>query len=151
MTMRKRFLVLTFLTVWLLNTLPSLSVVWAACPLAADGTSYNLTCDTALKDPTSAYNALGNLISVLLTLALFAGGITALFFFIFGAIQWITSRAGDGAAKARSTMIYAVVGLIALSLVYVFMAFYNNLIPQNPLSSTPSASCTAGGNGCAGQ
>jgi hypothetical protein len=129
----KRLIALLTIVLTLLSFLfvaPPLSVAAGACEAAPvqDGQS-QLTTDTVLKDPTCAYQSIGPLIGLLLTLALIAGALTALFFFVLAAIQWITAKAGDGAAKARMTMIYAVVGLVGLSMVYVFMKFYGHIIP----------------------
>src|SRR5688572_28247793 len=84
----------------------------------------------ALANPAEAYGLLGGLISNLLTLALFAGGMAALVFFIIGAIQWGSAASGDGAAKGRRTMIYAGAGLVMLGLVYVLILLYNSIIPR---------------------
>ena len=82
----------------------------------------------ALADPHEAYTLLGPLISNLLALALFLGGLAALAFLIMGAIQWGTAGSGEGAAKGKSTMLYAAIGLIMLGLVYVVILIYNSLL-----------------------
>lgn len=94
------------------------------------GFNGQLKTQTDLSTPWKAYDALGNLISVLLTLFIIASALMAFGFFIFGAIQWGMAKGGDGAAKARSTMIYAAVGLILVACVYVFMLFYNSILPS---------------------
>ncbi len=91
---------------------------------------FDPTADSGgLDDPSTAYNLLSVLFSNMIELALIAGAITAFIYIIIGAFQWGTAAAGDGKAKARQTILYAVAGLIMLSLVYVFISIYNGLLP----------------------
>lgn len=107
--------------------------LWLASSVLAAG-SFDATTSTDLSDPIKAYGKLGTLFSVLFTILLIAGGITAIGFFIFGAIQYGTAGSGDGAAKARRTMTAAVVGLILMGLVFAFIHFYNTILPAAPTS-----------------
>ena len=83
-----------------------------------------------LTNPTSAYGLLGDLISMLFTLIIFAGALAALVYFIIGAIKWGSAGSGEGAAEGRKTMLYAAIGLIMLGLVYIFMLLYNSIVPS---------------------
>jgi hypothetical protein len=93
-----------------------------------------------------AYGAIGKAISVLLNLTILSGALVAFVFFVRGAIQWGTARAGDGAAKGRTTMLYAAIGLILLACVYVFILFYNNILPK--MSSGSCDTATGQVQGC---
>ncbi len=96
----------------------------------------NVTTD--LANPNSAYGLLGNLISTLIYIIIIGGALTAFVFFIIGAIQWGTAGSGDGAANGRKTMIYAAAGLVTVALVYVFMIFFNNILPGAPTNCNSS-------------
>jgi hypothetical protein len=102
--------------------------VWAATPTPISSFDPNRGAGK-LNDPTQAFTLIGPLFETIITVAMFAGAITALIFIIIGAVQYITAGDGQGAAKARSTITYAAVGLIMLAMTYVFILFYNSVLP----------------------
>jgi hypothetical protein len=128
---------MNFLTTFRKLTLPaliaSLFPVFSTQALAADPSpvgSLDLGRKTQLANPIYAYGQLGTLFSTLFTIILLAGAVTAIGVFIFGAIQYGTAGDSNGAAKARQSMTGAVVGLVLLGLVYVFLTYYNRILPS---------------------
>lgn len=91
------------------------------------GTNEKGEVTTKLADPQQAYGLLGSLISMLLRLAIMGAAIVAFIYLILGAFQWGTAASGEGAAKGRKTILYAVAGLIMSSLVYVFIFVFNQI------------------------
>lgn len=65
------------------------------------------------------------ILDILLTLA----GIVAVVFIIIGAYMYITSRGAEDQAKSgRKTMLYAIIGLIAVLLAYTLVSLITNLV-----------------------
>lgn len=73
--------------------------------------------------------ALANLISKTLGIITIIAGVSFLFYFMFGAVNWITSG-GDAqkAAAARNTILNAVIGLIITVIAYPAILLISQLI-----------------------
>ena len=94
------------------------------------GTDSSGKVTTPLADPSKAYGLIGTTVSVILTIVIFAGAVTCIIYLIIGAIQWTTARGGPGAAQGRTTMTFAVLGLVLLALTYIFMLYFNDILPH---------------------
>lgn len=92
----------------------------------------NLAQDPAcLSDPRQAMSLTGPLISWAIGLLLIGGAIGAIAMFVFGAYKYMMSEGDPGkTAEARKTIQYAVAGLLITGIVYLFIIFYNNIIPS---------------------
>lgn len=96
---------------------------WDQCDLKEDPAN--------LQDPVSARNLLSGVISMGINILLIAGAFAAFGMFIFGAFRYMTAKDDPAKTKkARDTMQYAIVGLIIMSMVYVFLVIYNNILPS---------------------
>lgn len=98
-------------------------------------TEWNLTFfksdPKCLADPVQARGQLGNVISTGITLFLIAGALSAFVMFIYGGFRYITAQDDSSKTKkARDTMQYAAIGLVVMSMVYVFILIYNNILPH---------------------
>lgn len=91
-----------------------------------------LTSDpNCLADPVVARGLLSDTVSMVLNLVLIGGAFAAFAMFIYGAFRYMSARDDPAKTKkARDSMQYAVVGLIIMSLVYVFILIYNGLFPS---------------------
>lgn len=97
-----------------------------------------VTTGTALAAPLTAFaqlsgspsfagTAQGDLISAVTTIVnifLILAGLVASIFLIIGGVQYITSRGDeDAAAKAKDTILYAVIGLVVIGLAAAIVNF----------------------------
>jgi uncharacterized membrane protein YidH (DUF202 family) len=85
-----------------------------------------------LADPAKAKGYFGDVLSTVINLLLIAGALGAFAMFAYGGFRYMTAQDDAGKTKqARDTMQYAAVGLIIMSMVYVFMLIYNNILPHS--------------------
>ena len=68
------------------------------------------------------------ILTAIIEIVLYIGGISAIFFFIYGGIQFATSQGQpDKVAQARQTMIYAAVGLVLAIIATVLVNYIGGL------------------------
>ena len=71
----------------------------------------------------------GRLISQVFQLAMLVGALMVLFYFIWGAIDWISSQGDKGKLEAaRNKMIHAALGLIVLASVFALFSVLQQLL-----------------------
>lgn len=118
-----------------ITIISTVSVLLAgAAPVSAQlsQNSKNAACDgisstTGGQCGTDSAGSLNNVISVILNLLSVVVGIIAVVMIIVGALKFITSG-GDSqkVASARSTILYAVIGLVIVALAQVIVRFVLN-------------------------
>lgn len=77
---------------------------------------------------------IGTLLSNVILLLFTVGGIATLIYFIWGAVDWITSGGEkEKVASARKKMTNAIIGLVLLSLSYFIVSLVGEVVGFNPL------------------
>lgn len=112
-------------------------IVSAQASLACDGLSPNEDGGDCTSEPTNAPSVNGVLEDVLNLLSLLAGGVAILMIIIAGT-KFVTSQGDAGkVASARTTVVYAVIGLLiaAFAQTIIFFAL-NESVNQDPTEPT---------------
>jgi hypothetical protein len=91
-------------------------------------------------DLTGDDNAIKNVVNII-NVGISVGGILAVFFIIIGGIQIATSQ-GDPSkfSKGKSTIIYAVIGLIVMLVSYAIVAFVSQSLGDTTSAGSGSGS-----------
>lgn len=111
-----------------LLTLPSLLFPVSAFAATRDA---NITFGGGV-DP--AQRSLGDVISNALLIVFIAAGLAVLIFLIIGAFRWITSGGDkDAIAKARGTIVNALIGLAILALAFFITVLFGQILNINIL------------------
>ena len=101
------------------STNPSCSATTTGDPTIGEGTTASATLDNPIS-ATSVPEIVVNVIQVLLTLL----GSAALLIFIYGGIMMITSAGNEEKLKkARSTLVWAILGLVIILVSYGLMSY----------------------------
>lgn len=130
--MFRLFLVLSLLTFYLSGYLTSTAT-------AGEKLAFNLAQPAGLgisKDSSGASvekvieNIVVNVVSILFAV----GGIGVVVYFVWGAVDWIFSGGDkEKVANARKKMTHAIIGLILLSISFVFINLVGEIVGFNPL------------------
>lgn len=89
-------------------------------------------CDEPeLNTPQELFNAAPLIGLALLDILLRIAGVAAVFFIIYGGIQYITSQGGDGVKNGQATIINALVGLIIAMISVAFVSFLGRSLGAN--------------------
>lgn len=103
-----------------LATLSTLGVL-AAVPAAADTSGSGIS---PITNFTSDQLSIGNIIGNVTTWVLGFSAAVAVLFLIVGGLQYITASGNEKRAEAaKSTILYAVIGLVVILLAYVVVGF----------------------------
>ena len=110
--------------------------------IAATGDLGSFTPATTLLDPAkdfgsglAASNKAEVLVSLVLGLVTILGGLSLIFYFVLGALNWITAAGDTGKIqKARDQMVQAVVGMIVVVIAYSVIGVIGNFLGLNLLS-----------------
>ncbi|MBI2196138.1 hypothetical protein HYU45_00855 [Candidatus Daviesbacteria bacterium] len=80
--------------------------------------------DIFKANPAPQFKNLGDLLSGLLNIILFAAAFVAFFYILWGAFSYITAQGKkEDLAKARSRITWAIIGLIVVFLAFIISRF----------------------------
>lgn len=96
-------------------------------------TNTNITFGGVGVDPSR--RSLGDVVSNALLIVFIAAGLAVLIFLIIGAFRWITSGGDKEAiAKARGTIVNALIGLAILALAFFITVLFGQILNINILN-----------------
>ena len=91
---------------------------------------------------------LSGIMTFMIRLIFVIAGIAALFFLLWGAVQWVTSGGEkEGIEKARNRIVAAVVGLLMLAVVVFLIVFIEKIVFNSQLCLGVSCPIKIGGSG----
>ena len=87
----------------------------------------------SLTNNTLAQGSIGDIASFVLNLVLTAAGMIAFIVAFIGVFQYITAGGNkEGLAKARSRIMWALIGLVFIMIAFAVSAFIRQVIPDQP-------------------